>query len=151
MYWLVALMSFAILGLVVCGILLEIRPALARRIGPWYKPAMGTQLVVFVGAQLGLLLLGMHDAFAEPAAAATVAESAGRISTGMGLAIIGAGIPTGLSTIGAGIAVGPIGAASLAAITEKPETLGRTLIYLGLAEGIAIYGLVISILLLNKL
>ncbi len=151
MFWLAAIMSLAILGLIVSGILLEIRPTLARRIKPWYKPAMGTQLVVFVGAQLGLLLLGIDDAFAEPETAAAVTETLGQMTTGMGLAIIGAGIPTGLSTIGAGIAVGPIGAASLAAITEKPETLGRTLIYLGLAEGIAIYGLVISILLLNKI
>lgn len=150
MYWLVALMSAAILGLIVSGIALEIRPALAHRIRPWYKPAMGTQLVAFVGAQLGLLILGVNDAFANTEALVEVAETV-NISTGMGLAIIGAGIPTGLSTIGAGIAVGPIGAASLAAITEKPETLGRTLIYLGLAEGIAIYGLVISILLLNKI
>jgi V/A-type H+-transporting ATPase subunit K len=146
MYWLVALMSFAILGLIVSGLLLELRPGLASRIRPWYKPAMGTQLVAFVGAQLGLLLLGINDAFAETATSAVT-----EMSTGLGLAIIGAGIPTGLSTIGAGIAVGPIGAASLAAITEKPETLGRTLIYLGLAEGIAIYGLVISILLLNRI
>jgi V/A-type H+-transporting ATPase subunit K len=146
MYWLVALMSFAILGLIVSGLLLEFRPGLASRIRPWYRPAMGTQLVTFVGAQLGLLLIGINDAFAETATAAVT-----EMSTGMGLAIIGAGIPTGLSTIGAGIAVGPIGAASLAAITEKPETLGRTLIYLGLAEGIAIYGLVISILLLNRI
>lgn len=150
MYWLVALMSAAILGLIVSGIALEMRPSLALRIRPWYKPAMGTQLVAFVGAQLGLLLLGVNDAFANAEAAVQVTETL-TISTGMGLAIIGAGIPTGLSTIGAGIAVGPIGAASLAAITEKPETLGRTLIYLGLAEGIAIYGLVISILLLNKI
>lgn len=148
MYWLVALMSFAILGLVASGILLEMRPGLATRIRPWYKPAMGTQLVAFVGAQLGLLLIGINDAFAETAAATGAVTE---MSTGLGLAIIGAGIPTGLSTIGAGIAVGPIGAASLAAITEKPETLGRTLIYLGLAEGIAIYGLVISILLLNRI
>jgi V/A-type H+-transporting ATPase subunit K len=146
MYLLVALMSFAILGLIVSGLLLEFRPGLASRIRPWYRPAMGTQLVTFVGAQLGLLLIGINDAFAETATAAVT-----EMSTGMGLAIIGAGIPTGLSTIGAGIAVGPIGAASLAAITEKPETLGRTLIYLGLAEGIAIYGLVISILLLNRI
>jgi V/A-type H+-transporting ATPase subunit K len=148
MYWLVALMSFAILGLIVSGIALEIRPNLSLRIRPWYKPAMGLQLVVFVGAQLGLLLLGVSDAMAQTA---EVAATVGDISTGMGLAMLGVGIPTGLSTIGAGIAVGPIGAASLAAITEKPETLGRTLIYLGLAEGIAIYGLVISILLLNKI
>jgi V/A-type H+-transporting ATPase subunit K len=150
MYWLVALLSLAILGLIVSGILLELRPSLAVRIRPWYRPALGTQLVAFVGAQFGLLLLGMQDAFAVTETAAA-AGAATEMSTGMGLAIIGAGIPTGLSTIGAGIAVGPIGAASLAAITEKPEILGRTLIYLGLAEGIAIYGLVISILLPNKI
>lgn len=149
MYWLVALMSLAILGLIVSGILLEIRPHLSLRIRPWYKPAMGMQLLAFVGAQLGLLLLGVSDAMAATEGLAT--SAAADISTGLGLAIVGVGIPTGLSTIGAGIAVGPIGAASLAAITEKPETLGRTLIYLGLAEGIAIYGLVISILLLNKI
>lgn len=151
MYWLVAIMSLAILGLIVAGVALEMRPALTVRIRPWYRPAMGAQLVAFVGAQLGLLLLGINDVLAQTEASVTVVEKVTEISTGMGLAIIGAGIPTGLSTIGAGIAVGPIGAASLAAITEKPETLGRTLIYLGLAEGIAIYGLVISILLLNKI
>lgn len=149
MYWLVALMSFAIAGLVVTGIALEMRPAdRPLRLPRWTKPAMGTQLLVFIGAQLGLLVMGVNEVFAEETVEAI--ETVG-ISTGMGLAIIGAGIPTGLSTIGAGIAVGPIGAASLAAITEKPETLGRTLIYLGLAEGIAIYGLVISILLLNRI
>ena len=52
------------------------------------------------------------------------------------------GLPTALATIGAGIAVSSVGAASLAVIAEKPEVFGRTLIYLGLAEGIAIYGLV---------
>ncbi len=148
MYWLVGLMSFAILGLIIGGLVLELRPALAGRIGPWYAPAMGTQLVTFMVAQLGLLFLGINDAFAQTGEVVAVVNE---ISTGMGLAIIGAGIPTALSTIGAGIAVGPIGAASLAAITEKPENLGRTLIYLGLAEGIAIYGLVVSILLLNKI
>jgi V/A-type H+-transporting ATPase subunit K len=149
MYWLVALMSFAIVGLVVTGIALEMRPAnTPLRLPRWSKPAMGTQLLVFIGAQLGLLVIGVNEAFAEQ-----VVENVEvlEISTGLGLAIIGAGIPTALSTIGAGIAVGPIGAASLAAITEKPENLGRSLIYLGLAEGIAIYGLVVSILLLNRI
>ena len=51
----------------------------------------------------------------------------------------------------AAIALGPIGSASLAVLAEKPETFGRTLIYMGLAEGIAIYGLVISILILDRL
>ena len=148
MYWLAGLMSLAIIGLIATGIFLEIRPGYTRRMRPWFKPAMGTQLIAFLGAQLGLLALGISDAMAQTE---VMSVAVTEISTGMGLAILGVGIPTGLSTIGAGIAVGPIGAASLAAITEKPETLGRTLIYLGLAEGIAIYGLVISILLLNKI
>ena len=147
MYGLVGLMSLAIFGLIASGILLELRPGFAPRLRPWFKPALGTQLLVFVGAQVALLVLGIQDVLA----AAPVVEGAKEISVGMGLAILGVGVPTGLSTIGAGIAVGPIGAASLAAITEKPEALGRTLIYLGLAEGIAIYGLVVSILLLNRL
>ncbi|WP_058557142.1 ATP synthase subunit C [Thiohalocapsa sp. ML1] len=148
MYWLVALMSFAIVGLIATGLYLELRPAATLRLPRWSAPAMGTQLLVFVGAQLGLLMLGINEAFAEETMEIVEVTE---ITTGMGLAILGAGIPTALSTIGAGIAVGPIGAASLAAITEKPETLGRTLIYLGLAEGIAIYGLVVSILLLNRI
>jgi V/A-type H+-transporting ATPase subunit K len=148
MYWLVALMTLAIAGLILTGLYLELRPVLALRMRRWFKPAMGAQLLVFVGAQIGLLLLGMKAVFAQEAVELVKVTE---ITTGMGLAIIGAGIPTGLSTIGAGIAVGPIGAASLAAITEKPENLGRSLIYLGLAEGIAIYGLVISILLLNRI
>jgi V/A-type H+-transporting ATPase subunit K len=148
MYWLVGLMSLAIVGLIVSGIMLDLRPALAPRVRPWFKPALATQLLIFVGAQIGLLLLGISNAMAQPEG---VAATAPQISTGMGLAMLGVGIPTGLSTIGAGIAVGPIGAASLAAVMERPEALGRTLIFLGLAEGIAIYGLVMSILLLNRI
>jgi len=148
MYWLVALMSVAILGLLTTGLYLEMRPAATLRIPRWTKPALATQLLVFVAAQLGLLLLGVQDVLAQEA---TEVMEVAEMSTGMGLAILGVGVPTGLSTIGAGIAVGPIGAASLAAVMERPEALGRSLIFLGLAEGIAIYGLVMSILLLNRL
>ncbi len=151
MYWLAALMSLAVVGLIALGLYLELRPASALQLPNWSKPAVGGQLVLFVGAQFGLLFLGINEVFADVETSVEVTETFKDMSTGMGLAILGAGIPTGLSTIGAGIAVGPIGAASLAAITEKPETLGRTLIYLGLAEGIAIYGLVVSILLLNRI
>jgi V/A-type H+-transporting ATPase subunit K len=149
MYWLVALMSFAIAGLIITGLFLELRPAATLRIPRWTKPALATQLMVFVAAQLGLLLLGVNEVMAQEPHGAV--EAAAGMTTGMGLAILGVGVPTGLSTIGAGIAVGPIGAASLAAVMERPEALGRSLIFLGLAEGIAIYGLVMSILLLNRL
>ena len=79
------------------------------------------------------------------------AVAAGEISIGMGLGLIGAALPTALAAIGAGMAVGPVGAAALAVIADKPEAFGRSLVYLGLAEGIAIYGLVVSILILGAL
>jgi V/A-type H+/Na+-transporting ATPase subunit K len=72
--------------------------------------------------------------------------SAGAIQWGF----IAAALATGLSSLGAGIAVASVGSAAIGALAEKPELLGRALIMVGLAEGIAIYGLIISILILNK-
>lgn len=63
---------------------------------------------------------------------------------------LAAAISTGLACIGAGIGVSGTGAAAVGAIAEKPETFGRSLIFVGLAEGIAIYGLVISFLVLPR-
>jgi V/A-type H+-transporting ATPase subunit K len=138
-------MTLGIVGIIATGIVMEMQPAKVAK--PWFKPTIGTNLVVFVAAQAALIFMGVNEVMAAPA----VAEAGGEISIGLGLGIIGVGIPTALSTIGAGIAVGPIGAASLAVLAEKPEIFGRTLIYLGLAEGIAIYGLVMSILLLDRI
>jgi V/A-type H+-transporting ATPase subunit K len=140
-------MTLAIAGLVATGIFFEMVPENRARAVRWFKPAIGTNLVVFVAAQALLVFMGIEQVLAAPA----VAEAGGEISIGMGLGIIGVGLPTAVSTIAAGIAVGPIGAASLAVLAERPEIFGRTLIYLGLAEGIAIYGLVMSILLLEKI
>ncbi|MGB5540729.1 MAG: ATP synthase subunit C, partial [Gammaproteobacteria bacterium] len=63
---------------------------------------------------------------------------------------VAAALATCLSSLGAGIAVAGVGSAALGAIAEKPDMLGRALIIVGLAEGIAIYGLIISILILNR-
>ena len=63
---------------------------------------------------------------------------------------LAAALSTGLATIGAGIAVGTVGSAAVGAIAEKPESFGRALIFVGLAEGIAIYGLIISFMILNR-
>lgn len=68
-----------------------------------------------------------------------------------GLGFIGAALSTGLAAVGAGIGVGQAGAAAIGAISEDQSILGKTLIILGLAEGVAIYGLVISIMILQKL
>jgi len=147
MYWMIILITLGIAALIITGIVMEIRPEKSAVGQRWFKPTIGTNLVLFVGAQAALVLMGIQEVMAAPA----IADSSGEISLGMGLGIIGVGIPTAFSTVAAGIAVGPIGAASLAVLAEKPEIFGRTLIYLGLAEGIAIYGLVVSILLLDKL
>jgi V/A-type H+/Na+-transporting ATPase subunit K len=65
-------------------------------------------------------------------------------------ALIGAGIAVAGSAIGAGIAVAYTGAAALATISERPELFGRAMVIVGLAEGIAIYGLIIGIILIGK-
>jgi len=65
-------------------------------------------------------------------------------------AYISAAIVASVGSIAAGIAVSFVGAAAMGAMSEKPELSGRALIYVGLAEGIAIYGLIIAIMILNK-
>ncbi len=67
-----------------------------------------------------------------------------------GWALLSAAIAAGLGTVGAGIAVAAVGAAAVGALAEKPDLLGRVLIFVGLAEGIAIYGLIVAILVLNR-
>ncbi len=90
----------------------------------------------------------VSTAFAAPEAAGVVASE---ISMGKALAIIGVGLPTAAAAIGAAFAVASVGSAALGSVTEKPELFGRTLVYVGLAEGIAIYGVIISIMLLGKI
>jgi V/A-type H+-transporting ATPase subunit K len=63
-------------------------------------------------------------------------------------ASLAAGISTGLAALGAGVAVSGTGAAAIGAIAEKPEPLARSLIIVGLAEGVAMYGLLIAFLVL---
>lgn len=64
---------------------------------------------------------------------------------------IAAALATGTSSLGAAYAVGHVGAAALGAMGERPEISGRALIFLGLAEGIAIYGLIVAIMILGRL
>ena len=88
-----------------------------------------------------LLVAGGVDAFAAETAAAASSD---------GLRFIAAALSTGLACIGAGIAVASTGSAAIGAISEDSRLLGRTIIFVGLAEGIAIYGMIITILILNR-
>ena len=64
-------------------------------------------------------------------------------------AFMAAALATGLATIGAAIAVGLVGSSAMGAMSERPEMAGRALIFVGLAEGIAIYGLIVAIMILG--
>lgn len=142
---LIAWMVLPVAATLGTGIWLELKPQ--RLPASWLKGGLFVNIALFGLGLGGALLMGVQDVLAaEPAATA-----AGEITLGHGLALLGIGLPTGLAAIGAAIALGPIGSAALAVIAEKPEMFGRTLIYMGLAEGIAIYGLVMSILLLGRL
>jgi F0F1-type ATP synthase membrane subunit c/vacuolar-type H+-ATPase subunit K len=72
-------------------------------------------------------------------------------STEKGWGYVAAALSTGIAALGAGVAVSGVGSAAMGAISERPELLGRSLIFVGLAEGIAIYGLIISIMILGRL
>ena len=65
-------------------------------------------------------------------------------------AFLSAALAAGLSTLAAGYAVAMVGSAAVGALAEKPELLGRVLILVGLAEGVAIYGLIVAVLILNR-
>lgn len=145
MNWLIALMVLPVVATLGAGVWLELQP---RRLSAgWLKGGMFANVALFGLGLAGVMLMGVQEVLAAEPAAASLMD----ISLGKGLALIGIGLPTALAAIGAGIALGPVGSASLAVIAEKPEMFGRTLIYMGLAEGIAIYGLVMSILLLGKI
>jgi V/A-type H+-transporting ATPase subunit K len=107
-------------------------------------------LFVVIGAALlgglGTLLLLIPPALAEASAAAAPLDP-GIVQWGY----LAAALATGMSSLGAAYAVGNVGSAAVGALAEKPELLGRLLILVGLAEGIAIYGLIISILIFRNI
>jgi V/A-type H+-transporting ATPase subunit K len=114
------------------------------------SPRQGVRRLVWLNGIVALAALGLIVALlaglVEPAAAADAAETA----TDPTAALFGAAIAIAGSSLGAGLAVAYVGAAAIAAISEKPEMFGRALVIVGLAEGIAIYGLVIAIMLMSR-
>jgi len=135
--WLIGL---PVLALVAAGVAVELRRRPRR--GLWILSALNLGLLVGAGV-LALLALS-----AGPSSAATLAAS-GTTSYG-GQALIGAAIAMAGSAIAAGIAVAYTGSSALAAMSERPELFGRAMVIVGLAEGIAIYGLIVAIILIGK-
>jgi len=104
-------------------------------------------LVVALMAALGSLILWNPGALAAEGALTVKSVEAAVLQWGY----VAAALATGLSALAAGYAVASVGTAAVGAMAEKPELFGRVVILVGLAEGIAIYGVIISVLILNRL
>lgn len=110
--------------------------------GKGMKAAIGVNLFSFFTMMLvfgAFMVVGSVDAFATGETAVATAD---------GMKFLGAALSTGLACVGAGIAVSSSASAALGAISEDPQIMGKSLIFVALAEGIALYGLIISLLIL---
>lgn len=110
----------------------------------------GKECMVFnIVSFFGLLAVGFIYVMccAVHGFAAPVAETA--TSVGDGLKYIGAALSTGISGVGGGIAVASAASAAIGAMSENEKIMGKTLIFVALAEGIALYGLVISLMIIT--
>ena len=137
--WLFAL-PVLVAGCVAAGWLLRRNGRLAMRV----FLAVDAALLLFA---LALLVVAVAGA---PAQADTVTAAQQAASGGGWAALLGAAISVAGSSLGAAIAVAYTGAAALAALSERPELFGRAMVVVGLAEGVAIYGLVVSVILIGK-
>lgn len=115
-------------------------------------------LLLVAGCAMGAFATGSEDKAAAPAdttaaqASDTAVESteSSTKDNSKGLGLLAAGLVTGLAGIGGGIAVAAGAPAAIAATSEDPKAFGKALIFVALGESIALYGVVISILILNK-
>lgn len=110
-----------------------------------YKTALAVNVFLFFGT----LIVSSVFMFSGNAMAAEAAAETAASSTGWGY--LAAALATGMSCIGGGIAVSAAASAALGAISEDGSILGKSLIFVGLAEGVCLYGLIISFMILGKL
>ena len=129
--------------LIVLTIMVGLKAIKNEIAGKKVKTFLGLNMLSFFGLLIGttILLFSGSNVFAAEAAATAAAAD--------GLKYVGAGLSTGLSCIGTGIAVASSASAAIGAISEDSSLLGKTVIFVGLAEGLAIYGLIISIMILS--
>lgn len=105
--------------------------------------------MTFMASAAGSDNTAVPDAAAATTDVPAETESASNSSSN-GLGLLAAGLVTGLAGIGGGIAVAAGAPAAIAATSEDPKSFGKSLIFVALGESIALYGVVISILILNK-
>lgn len=116
-----------------------------------FKTTLAANVFFFFSALIvgTILLFGTATPVDAAEEAAEAVGNAAGIATGLGY--IAAALVTGLSCIGGGVAVASAASAALGAISEDQSLLGKSLIFIGLAEGVCLYGLIISFSILGKL
>ncbi len=112
------------------------------------KIRLATHVALFAAVVAGTLFLELQSAHAATQTAATN-SILGTNAQGMGF--LSAALATGLGSLGAGIAVAAAAPAAIGAFSENGKNFGKALIFVAMGEGVAIYGLLISILIINKL
>lgn len=113
------------------------------------KVVVGSQIFVFFATVVVGSLLMFNQASSTVALAAAEATAEAAPVAENGLRFLAAALSTGLSTIGAGIAVASAASAALGALSEDSKIMGKALIFVALAEGVALYGMLISFMILN--
>lgn len=108
-----------------------------------------TQISLFAATFILVMVFQINGLVAQ-AAEATAATNGMAGSLAQGLGFIAAAVVTSASAIGAGFAVAAAAPAAIGAISENSDNFGKAMIFVALAEGVAIYGLLISILIINK-
>lgn len=114
------------------------------------KHAVIFNLCAFFGVA-ALMIILPAGGFITLAEGAEAAAAGAGMTIGTGLAYLAAGLVTGISCIGAGIAIAAAAPAAIGAFSEDPAAFGKALIFVALGEGVGLYGLLISILIVNKL
>jgi V/A-type H+-transporting ATPase subunit K len=135
--------------------LLMIVPLLAiyhrKAAGRKVKYALVAQIAVFFAVCVLVCGLGVGSVFAAAEVAGSGAGGVGALDPQAGLGMLSAALSTGVSCIGAGIAVAAAASAAMGAISENEQNFGKALIFVALAEGVALYGFLISFLILGKI
>lgn len=143
-------MSNAVIFTVILALVLSILvPGIAFLKGERTKKRFKTHLAVNCFTFFGLMIIGAAALLAGSHPVMAAGASGDGFATGMGY--IAAALVTGISCIGGGIAVASAASAALGAISEDQSILGKSLIYVGLAEGVCLYGLIIAFMILGSL
>lgn len=148
-------MNYVLLILPVAALILSVFLAIrAVKHGKKAKTALVSQLTAFmIVCAVTIAVPMVVSAATDDSTNATTTSAAddGTNAGKEGLGLLAAGLVTGLAGIGGGIAVGAASPAAIGATAEDPKSFGKSLIFVALGEGIALYGLLISILILNKI